>query len=128
MEIEVSPDGFIAMLRHLNGGATIEELDKAIINGLQAINDNGGKAEITFKVKLSHTAGLEHTITIEDDVTTKLPKEKRPNSLMFETEGYGLATQYQDQQALPLVATTEAPKSTLTPTANNKVSHLGAAK
>lgn len=75
MELEVSPDGFIAMLHHLNGGATLEELDKAIIDGLQAINDAGaGKAEITLKLKLSHTANLEHTITIEDDVVTKFPK------------------------------------------------------
>lgn len=46
---------------------------------------------------------------------------------MFETEGYGLATQQQTQQALPLGQAVEAKKPELTPT-NANVKHIGEAK
>ena len=118
-----SPDGFINALLNLNGGAVVQELDSAMINGLQAIHDNGGKAEIVLKISLKHTQGLEKTITIENDVKTNFPQEKRPASLMFVTHGLGLVTQRQDQQLLPLTQT-EQNRPVLQKAETANVSHI----
>jgi hypothetical protein len=125
--VEIAPDGFINMLMNLNGGAVLDELDRAIIEGMQAIHDNGGKAEINFNVKLGYTQGLEHTVTIEDAVKTKFPKEKRPKSLMFETNGCGLVTQHQEQSLLEL-SQTEPAKQTLEAATKSNVQQLSPAR
>ena len=117
-----SPDGFINMLMNLNGGAVIDELDRAIIDGLQSIHDNGGKAEINLCIKLGKTQGLDKTMTIEDVVKTKFPKEKRPKSLMFVTNGNGLVTQIQEQQKLELNPAEQKPAA-LQKAEASKVSH-----
>lgn len=123
VNLPYSPDGFINAVLNLNGGAVVDELDRAMIDGLQAIHDNGGKAEITLKISLKHTQGLEKTITIENDVKTNFPQEKRPASLMFVTKGLGLVTQKQEQQTLPL-AETDHRRPDLRPAADPKVSHI----
>jgi hypothetical protein len=120
---EFSPDGFINMLTSLNGGAVVQELDRAIIDGLQSIHDNGGKAEINLCIKMGQTQGLEKTITIEDSVKTKFPKEKRAKSLMFVTHGNGLVTQVQEQQKLELSPAEQKPAS-LQKAEASKVSHI----
>jgi hypothetical protein len=119
-----APDGFVNMLLNLNGGAVIEELDRAVIDGLQAIHDNGGKSEITLKVKLSNTVGLDKTITVENDVKTNFPQEKRPNSLMFVTHGLGLVTQHQEQQQLPLAQAEKPAAPVLSRADTANVTHL----
>lgn len=120
---EFSPDGFINMLMSLNGGAVVQELDRAIIDGLQSIHDNGGKAEINLCIKLGQTQGLDKTITIEDAVKTKFPKEKRAKSLMFVTHGNGLVTQVQEQQQLALSPAEKKPEHIQKADAA-KVSHI----
>lgn len=102
MEIEVSEDGFVNAIMAINGGALIDELDREMIKSVQAIFDNGGKADITLKLSLSRIANMESAVNIKHDVTVKLPKEERPNKAMFVTHGSGLTDQYQQQDKLPL--------------------------
>jgi len=114
MEIEISPDGFINALKTINGGALIDELDRDIIKAVEAIFDNGGKADITLKLTLSRIANMETAVNIKHDVIVKLPKEDRPNQAMFVTAGSGLTDQFQKQDALPLGEQTERRVAQLT--------------
>ena len=120
MEIEVSQDGFVNMLRSINGGALVEELDREMIKGVQAIFDHGGKAEITLKIKIDRVANLETAVNISHDVTAKHPREARAKKAMFITKGSGLSDQYQEQAGLPLGAPTESKRPTLSPVSHFK--------
>lgn len=114
MDIPISEDGFLNALRSMNGGALVEELDRELINAVQAIFDHGGKAEITVKLKLNRIANMETAVNITPDVIVKVPKEERPSKAMFVTAGSGLTDQYQDQKGLPLGDETERGTPTLT--------------
>ncbi len=120
MELEISKDGFIAALRTLEGGALIEELDRGLIECVQAIQERGGKAEIKLSIMVGRIPGTATAVSVSSDVVTKVPKEDRSSKVLFVTPGYGLTHQHQEQEefdlGLPLVQKT-AP---LTP-----VSHIG---
>jgi hypothetical protein len=102
MQVEISEDGFINMMRNQNGGALIDELDRELIKANQAVLDHGGKATITLKISLARIKHLEAAMDIGHDVVVSLPKEERPHSAMFLTTGNGLSAQFQKQESLQL--------------------------
>lgn len=115
-EVIISPDGFLNLIMHLNGGAVIDELDREMIKGNQAVLDHSGASEITLKIKISRLKDLECAMTVSHDVIAKHPKEKRPLKAMFLTDGNGFSDQQQDQTSLDLGApVSKAPVSHLTP-------------
>lgn len=114
-EVTVSPDGFINLLMQQNGGALIDELDRELIKGVDAVLDHAGNSTITLKIGLTRLKDLDSAMTITHDVTTKHPKEKRPAKAMFITDGNGLSDQQQDQVSLDLGAPVKAEVSHLTP-------------
>lgn len=115
MEIEISEDGFVAALRALEGGALVEELDRGMIKCVQAIQDFGGKAELTLKVKVNRIPGMATAVTLVADVITKVPKEPRPSSVLFVTKGSGLTDQTQKQEAFDLGEPLARPATPLQP-------------
>lgn len=117
MEIEVSPDGFLNMLRHQNGGALVDELNRAQAEGVDAIMAHGGKAEVTLKLTFQRIKNMDTAVNISHDVMTKFPKEDRPTKAMFVTKGSGLSDQYQEQQSMDLGAPVDQKQPTLTPVA-----------
>jgi len=102
VQIEVSDDGFMNMLRGLNKGAVVEELDRELIKGVGAILDHGGSSTITLKISIKRIRDLESAVSITHDVVAKHPKEDRPVKAMFITSGNGLVDQQQEQPSLPL--------------------------
>lgn len=112
-EVIISPDGFINMLMMQNGGAVVDELDREMIKGIQAILDHGGKADLTVKFSFTKIKNLEGAMSITHDVAFKHPKEKRPEKAMFLTPGNGLSDQQQDQGSLDLEHSTPATVSHL---------------
>jgi len=114
MEIKVGDDGFIAMLRGINGGAVIDELDRELMAGVQAIFDNGGKSDITLKINLSRIKNMDQAVDIKHDVIAKHPREPRSSKAMFATRTHGLTDQFQDQQKLELTPS-DPRRSSITP-------------
>lgn len=112
-EIAVSDDGFLMMLRGLNKGAVVDELDRELMTGIQAILANGGSSKITLTIDVKRIKNLESAVTISHDVKAVHPREERPAKAMFITSGNGLTDQQQDQGALPLGEGSSAPRSTL---------------
>lgn len=114
MDIPISEDGFINALRAINGGAIVEELDREMINAVQAIFDNGGKAEITLKLVIARIPNMEAAVNLRPKVTSRLPQEDPPNKAMFVTPGNGLTDQFQAQDNLPLGDEVDRPRPALT--------------
>lgn len=128
MQVEISPDGFMNMLRNQNGGALVDELDRELIKGIEAILDHGGESSITVKFKIKRIRELDKAVNIEHDVVAKHPKEDRPKKAMFITTGNGLADQPQEQQAFDLgTPILDKPDSLGSPTQQkSNVSTIGA--
>ncbi len=126
VQITVSPDGFLNMISKLNGGALTDELNRELSKGVGALLDHGGKSEITLKIKLSKTMGIDAGLTIGHDVTAKHPKEVRPSKVMFITSDNGVLDHPQEQGSLGLEGKTEPVKTGLEKSTGN-VSHLNQA-
>lgn len=122
--IEVSDDGFLNMLRCLNGGAVVEELDRELIKGISAILDHGGSSSITLKISVKRIKNMEAAVTIEHDVVAKHPKESRPAKAMFLTHGNGVVDQPQHQQPLGLGEASAPRQNKLTEESGSKIARL----
>ena len=115
--IEISEDGFLNLLRGLNKGAVVDELDRELIKGVGAILDHGGTSTITLKISVKRLKDLNSAVTISHDVAAKHPKEERPAKAMFVTHSNGLVDQQQDQGRLPLGEGKDQDRPSLTPSA-----------
>lgn len=102
IQITVSPDGFMNMLHSQNGGAFVGELNEKLAEGVQAVLDNGGKAEMNVIFKFSKSVGVESGITIEHDLKTKFPQETRQQKVMFANSHKGLLNAPEKQGELGL--------------------------
>lgn len=101
-EITISDDGFINMLTNLGKKQLVEELDKTLINAIQAIGDFGGTAEIKLNLKLKRIKSVRSAVSIVHDVVAKIPEEPREDDALFVTAGHGLVNQFQEQSSLDL--------------------------
>jgi len=102
VEISISPDGFIQMLRNQNGGALVEELEREMVKGIGAVLDHGGVATLNLTLKFARIPSMDKGMAIKHDVKTNFPKEVRLESAMFLSDGNGLLTQPQEQATMAL--------------------------
>lgn len=124
MQVEISKDGFIAMLIAQNGGAVVDELDRELMNGVAGIFDHKGKSSITLKVELSRVTNMETAVNVKHDIIAKHPQEERPTRAMFITAGNGLSDDFQKQQTLGLGEASTAVSGRLSDSSDGKVTHL----
>lgn len=111
MQVEISEDGFIATIRSLEGGALIEELDRAVMKCVQAIKDRGGASSLTLRVHIKRIPGMATAVAVSaDEVAVKVPKEERLSKVLFTTNGCGLTDQNQEQESLDLGAPIHSPQ------------------
>lgn len=118
MQLEVSDDGYLFLLRSINGGALVDELDRELIKANCAVLDFGGKATITLKISVQRIKNLDSAMDIAHDLKVSLPEEERPHTAMFLTKGNGLSAQFQKQKALPLLEPTAPVRASLDPVEN----------
>ncbi|WP_339064776.1 hypothetical protein [Teredinibacter turnerae] len=124
MEIEISEDGFINMLRNHNGGALVDELDRELIKGISAIQDFGSETKVGVVFTIKRIKEMTTAVNIIPTVTKKHPEEPPTKGAMFISRSNGLITQKQEQQQLQLEGNTIERKTTLAPI-NNPVSSIG---
>lgn len=115
MEIVISDDGFLNLIRSQNGGALVDELDRELIKANEAVLDYNGKATITLTITVQRIKNLESAMDIGHDVKVTLPKADRPHSAMFLTTGNGLSADHQKQESLPLGQPVNAISMSLVP-------------
>jgi hypothetical protein len=94
---------FFDTLRELRAGRTHEELTSALAEVLSAVRAAGKPGEVILRLKLRppKKGGLAY-ITIEDDVTVKVPKQDRGDTVFFPTVDGGLSRQDPSQLDLAL--------------------------
>lgn len=124
MKLEISEDGFLHLLRAINGGALVDELDRELIKANCAVLDHGGKATISLKITVQRIKNLEAAMDIGHDLKVSLPEEERPHTAMFLTKGNGLSSQFQKQEMLPLLSPQEQIRPKLADPVEIKVTKL----
>lgn len=70
---------FKSLLKHLNHGKTIRELDDAYYQILDLLDQHGGKARIQLTINFTGhgIAGDLETVDISDDIKLTLPQARR---------------------------------------------------
>lgn len=94
---------FFTTLRDLRAGETLSELDGAIAEVVSAVKATGKAGEVILKIKVrppKKSSGVY--LTVEDDVTVKVPKQDRADTIFFPTADNGLSRQDPSQMPLAL--------------------------
>lgn len=101
---------FFDTLRELRAGRTHDELTSALAEVLSAVRAAGKPGEVILRLKLRppKKGGLAY-VTIEDDVTVKVPKQDRGDTVFFPTADGGLSRQDPSQLDLGLRVVDPAP-------------------
>jgi len=96
---------FFDTLRELRKGRTHEELSTALAAMVTAVQDTGKSGEITLKLKIRPPRkGSITYITIEDEITSKLPRADRDDTVFFPLADGSLSRQDPSQLGLKLSA------------------------
>lgn len=97
------PRPFFETLRELRAGRTLEDLQDALTEAVQAVADTGKHAEIKLTLRVRPPRkGSAAYVTIEDDVTVKLPKRDRGDTVFFPLPDGSLSRQDPNQMSLGL--------------------------
>ena len=96
---------FAFMLHHINDGGFHSELSETLQKVIAQLRDHAeahtvGKGSMT--IKLNFTVEKDGIVSVDTDVATKLPKEKRGRSVFWTTEGNNLTAENPRQQRLPI--------------------------
>lgn len=97
---------FRTMVQHLSG-VSESDIDAAVRECLQAINDRGGKAALTLKFTFSRHKNFQNVVGVKcEEPKISLPKEENIETLMFTDANNNLLIQPQEQGKLLLEETT----------------------
>lgn len=95
------PELAIDTLKALRYGQTEVELSEAISEAVQCARDTGKQAVVSLKITIK-PQGNSGQYFITDDITTKLPKLPKEQTIMFGTPEGNLLREDPRQQKLPL--------------------------
>jgi hypothetical protein len=96
------PRPFFETLRELRAGHTLEELGEELANLLNAVKETRKSGSITLRivVKPPKSGGFSY-VQVTDEVTVKLPKLDKGDTVFFPTADGGLSRSDQSQRDLP---------------------------
>lgn len=93
---------FRSMVQHLSG-VSEEDIDRAVRECLQAINDHGGKASLTLKFTFKRHKNFNNVVGVKcEEPKVSLPKAENLETLMYTNAHNDLLIQPQEQGTLAL--------------------------
>lgn len=100
---------FVAMMKEIRQGATLDELADALQNTVRAVRATGKKGEVILRLVIKPASkGDVNILMFEDLVTEKLPKPERGTSILFADDDGELSRHDPRQPKLPELR--EAPR------------------
>lgn len=89
---------FLAFVQEINKGTSAAELSEALQEIVRAVRETGRPGELIFRLKVKPVDSTDgNQVTVEDDITTKLPRHRRKASLFFATRQNTLTRNNPDQ-------------------------------
>lgn len=96
------PDLALHLIKQLRNGRTLDDLNKAIAQGVDRSREIGKQSVITLKITIKPDKGQNGQYFITDAVTSKVPEYERGQTIMFGTPEGNLQREDPAQQKLPL--------------------------
>ena len=97
------PRPFFETLRELRKGQTLEDLTEALAEIVSAVQETGKAGEITLRLRVRPPRpGARSYLTIEDQVSSKIPRADRGDTVFFPLADGSLSRQDPSQLGLQL--------------------------
>lgn len=97
------PRPFFETLRELRAGRTLEDLTDELAAIVTAVKATGKSGELIFRLKVKPPkSGAISYLTLEDQITSKVPKLDRGDTVFFPTADGGLSRNDPTQGELAL--------------------------
>lgn len=109
-ENEAAPRPFVAFLAEQRNGALAVDLGDALHDAVEAVAGTGKPATVTLTLKVKPAGKSAANILVSDDVTTKLPKPERAETVFFVDGHHNLRRDNPDAPKLPLREVGALPK------------------
>lgn len=98
--MEAIDNSFEVTLRELRRGRCMQELSENLAALVEKVKETGKSGNLTLKLKVQPATQMaEDCVTVEDDVTAKLPKPSRKGTLFYPTEDNRLSREDPRQQS-----------------------------
>ncbi|MCK1459143.1 hypothetical protein IVB34_12685 [Bradyrhizobium sp. 2] len=97
---------FLDVLSQIRGGAALTDAAKDLQELVQAVRDTGKSGKLTFSITVEPDKADETVVTLQPDVTLKLPKKARAKGIFY-MDRHGTLTR-EDPRQLELLAEKEA--------------------
>lgn len=104
---------FFSTLRDLRAGATLDDLDSAVAEVVAAVKATHKAGEITLKLKIRPAKKVTaNYLTVDDEVSTKVPKHDRADTIFFPLADNSLSRNDPSQIQLELRSVTSVDPET----------------
>lgn len=97
---------FLDVLSEIRGGAALADAARDLQELVQAVRDTGKSGKLTFAITVEPDKSDDTVVTLQPDVTLKLPKRPRAKGIFF-MDRHGNLTR-EDPRQLELLAEQEA--------------------
>lgn len=97
---------FLDVLSEIRGGAALADAAKNLQELVQAVRDTGKSGKLTFAITVEPDKADDTVVTLQPDVTLKLPKKPRAKGIFFMDRRGNLTRE--DPRQLELLAEQEA--------------------
>lgn len=96
------PKPFADNMRFVEGGLFMSRLEDSLHDVITAVDAGAKTGELIMKIKIRKVGAA---MGVTGEITTKLPKEKVEESILYPTVDGNLSTQHPKQQSLALTTT-----------------------
>ncbi len=94
---------FIKNLNEIRGGRSASELSEALTQLVDAVRENGKPGTLTYKITIRPASkGKIQVLSVEDEITHKMPKPARDNTIFYATQDNMLQRNDPNQRTLNL--------------------------
>jgi hypothetical protein len=99
---------FLDVLSQIRGGAALTDAAKDLQELVQAVRETGKPGKLSFSITVEPDKADETVVTLQPDVTLKLPKKPRAKGIFY-MDRHGTLTR-EDPRQLELLAEKEVEK------------------
>jgi hypothetical protein len=99
---------FLDVLSQIRGGAALADAGKDLQELVQAVRDTGKPGKLSFSITVEPDKADETVVTLQPDVTLKMPKKPRAKGIFY-MDRHGTLTR-EDPRQLELLAEKQAEK------------------
>lgn len=107
MNTDTIPNSFEGVLRHQRKGKMLSELSQSLQAAVLAVVEHNEAATVTLTLKVSPANGDASAMSVQDEIKSKLPQPRKPNTLFYSTDDGRLVREDPNQKEMKFEVTTD---------------------